>query len=147
MHVGDLIGKDFLIGVGPEVTAIHAAERMAEEGVGCLVVVDQRGRLVGIVTDRDLVVRVLARGLNAATTPVSKAMTPDPVTIGVAAEIEEAARVIRETGARRLPVTDVDDRLVGVVSLDDVIAALGSELADVAGFVQAVCRGARQGGA
>src|SRR4030095_5747148 len=111
MHVGDISGSDFVIGIGPEMSVAYAATRMADEGVGCLVVIDRKGDLVGIVTDRDLMVRVIARNLDPAKTTASTAMTPDPITISASAEIEEAARVMREGGVRRLPVLNVDDRL------------------------------------
>jgi CBS domain-containing protein len=146
MHVGDLTQTDFVIGIGPEMPVQHAAERMAEEGVGCLVVVGQDGTLAGMVTDRDLAVRVLAAGLDPRRTPVSRAMTPDPVTIPHAAEIEEAARLMRDHRVRRLPVLDVDGRVVGVLSLDDLLATAGSELSDLCVVVESVRRAVRSGG-
>lgn len=144
MRIGDLCGKDFVIGTGPEMTIRRAAERMAEEGVGCLVVVERSGSLAGVITDRDIVVRVLAEGLNPDTTSVADAMSEPPVTISHNAEMEEAARLMRETGVRRLPVIDRHGKAIGVVSLDDLLTAVSSGLRDLSEVVNSARRDSRE---
>lgn len=98
-------------------TVRDAAELMRAGDIGDVVVVDD-GRLLGIVTDRDLVVRVLAVG-GSPEDPVRQACSGDLVTVAPDTPIEEAARVMREHDVRRLPVT-VGEELVGIVSLGDL---------------------------
>ncbi len=145
MRIQDFIGKDFVIGTGPDMSVRDAAKRMAEEGVGCLVVVDRQGALIGVVTDRDLVVRVLAPGEDPDTTSVAEAMTSSPATITEGAGIEDAASRMREAHVRRLPVVDAKGHVVGVLSLDDVLSALGRQVSDLAAVVEDVCRTTRAG--
>jgi CBS domain-containing protein len=141
MRLDDLCGNDFVIGTGPEMTVRAAAERMADEGVGCLIVIDRAGALSGVITDRDIVVRVVSEGMDPATTTVGEVMSEPPVTISHTAGIDEAARLMRETGVRRLPMIDRHGKPVGVVSLDDLLAAVSSSFHDLAEVVNTVRRG------
>jgi CBS domain-containing protein len=99
-------------------TAAEAARLLASEDVGSLPVVED-GRLVGMVTDRDLVVRVLAKDLDAHEVRVSEVCSADPVVVSPDEALDAAlARMAREQ-VRRLPVVD-DGRLVGIVAQADV---------------------------
>lgn len=98
-------------------TVRQAAELMREHDVGDLVVVEQ-GRLVGIVTDRDLVVRVLAVG-GESNDPVGQVATGTPVVVGPDDDIVDAARLMATHAVRRLPVVR-DGEVVGIVSLGDL---------------------------
>jgi CBS domain-containing protein len=111
--------------LGESVQAI--AERMRQRTVGCLVIVDEAGRPVGIVTDRDLVVRVLAEGKDPYTTRIERAMTYDLKTVPWDAGIEQALRVMRNGSFRRVPVTDRKGKLAGLVTLDDILMLLAEE--------------------
>ena len=102
----------------PSDTLRAVAAKMDSGNYGSVPVVDA-GRLVGVVTDRDITVRAVAKGLGPDTT-VGEVMTPDPVCIAPESEIGEAAEIMQEEQIRRLFVTDDDDRLVGVVALADV---------------------------
>ena len=102
----------------PSDTLRVVAAKMDSGNYGSVPVVDA-GRLVGVVTDRDITVRAVAKGLGPDTT-VGEVMTPDPVCIAPESEIGEAAEIMQEEQIRRLFVTDDDDRLVGVVALADV---------------------------
>jgi CBS domain-containing protein len=94
------------------------ASRMDSGDYGSMPVVDG-GRLVGVLTDRDIAVRAVGQGLGPDT-PVSEVMTPDPVCVTPDSDLEEAAEIMQTEQIRRLFVTDEDDRLVGVVALGDV---------------------------
>jgi CBS domain-containing protein len=107
----------------------RAAQTMRDQGVGCLVVTKD-GHPHGIVTDRDLVVRVLAEGL-APSSPVGDIATFDPFTVSIHAGIETAAALMRQHGVRRLPIVDDSGRAVGIVTADDLLMMLGHQLASV----------------
>jgi CBS domain-containing protein len=104
-----------------------AARRMAERKVGTLVILDQRDEPVGILTDRDLVVRVLAQGKDPRQTRVDEVMTRSLTTVSEATPIEHALALMRAGGFRRLPVTGGDGTLAGLVSLDDILCVLAEE--------------------
>lgn len=108
-----------------------AAQRMHARNVGSLVVVNRACEPVGIITDRDLTVRVVADGLDAALTRISEVMTRRPKTILEETPIEEALRVMRAGSFRRLPVVCSSGKVVGVITLDDILELLGREFRDV----------------
>jgi CBS domain-containing protein len=110
-----------------------AANRMAAHEVGTLVVVNAKNshEVVGIVTDRDIAVRCVAAGLNPDQTPVSAIMTEPVRAIDQNMPIEHAILRMAEAGARRLVVTDKNDELVGILSLDDVVGLLAEEMAPI----------------
>jgi CBS domain-containing protein len=109
----------------------RAAERMHQRAVGMLVVLDPEKRPVGVLTDRDIVERVVAQRRDAGTTKVGDVMTPSPATVRENASIESAISMMRAHSVRRLPVVDDQGQLSGVVSLDDVLVLLAEELTEV----------------
>jgi CBS domain-containing protein len=114
-----------VVTAGPEETLAAVALRMQEHNVGTVVVVEDR-RPVGIVTDRDL---ALALGAQA---PVQKVMTQHVLAIPEDTGIYTATKFMREREVRRLPIVDKEDRLVGIVTLDDLLRFLGRELYNLA---------------
>jgi CBS domain-containing protein len=112
--VEDLMVRDVLT-VGPSDTIGEAAEKMHASNVGAVVVVEDMVRIVGIVTERDLV-RAVAQRVRAAEARVRQWMTPDPVTIEPEMPIEDAAQVMFDNNFRHLPVVK-DGRPLGIVSL------------------------------
>lgn len=120
----------------PDETARAAAQRMATRGVGTLVVVDGRERPIGIVTDRDLMLRVIATGADARETQVRDVMTGHAETLPEDASVEEALAAMRAGGVRRLPIVGGDGSLVGIVSLDDLVAQLARDVAAVGSFLE-----------
>lgn len=102
----------------PGTSVVEAAKVMAREDVGPVPVVDG-GRLVGVVTDRDLVVRVLAEGRDPESTKVSEITSSDLVTVSPDDDLGQALQLLAEHQVRRLPVVD-GERLVGIVSQADV---------------------------
>ena len=120
---------------------IHLARRLRDGRVGC-VVVTREGRPVGIVTDRDLALRVVAEGRDPHKTKVSEIVTYDATTLPRDAGIDTAARIMRERGVRRLPIVADDGRVVGMVTADDLTMLLAQELSDVgAGLAESVDSG------
>jgi CBS domain-containing protein len=108
-----------------------AAQRMHDRKVGTLVVVDQLQRPIGILTDRDLAVRVVAHGADPFTTTVGEVMTRAPRTVLQSSPIESALGLMRMAACRRLPVVDDDGKLVGLVSLDDILDLLAEEFGQI----------------
>ncbi|WP_245984319.1 CBS domain-containing protein [Streptomyces tateyamensis] len=116
--------------VAPRTAARQAALRMDDEAVGCLLVAEGE-HLCGILTDRDLAILTLGRGL-APDTPVSEFMSTPVVTLDVADDLETAYRLFRRSGLRRLPVLD-GERPVGLLAVDDLFRDVLQRLADLLG--------------
>jgi CBS domain-containing protein len=112
--VAELMTKDVLT-VEPSDTIGEAAEKMYAANVGAVVVVEDMVRIVGIITERDLL-RAVAQRARAAEARVRQWMTENPLTIAPETEIEEAAKIMFERSFRHLPVVK-DGRPLGIVSL------------------------------
>ena len=122
--------KSALATINAEDTVEKAAQGMRERRIGCLVVT-RAGHPVGIVTDRDIVVRVVAEGRDATRDPIGDFVTYDPITVSVHDGIETAVARMRRHGVRRLPIVDEDGVAVGIVTADDLLVLLGGEIAGV----------------
>ena len=107
--------------VTPTTTAQEAARTMKSEDVGSLPIVE-RNKLVGVITDRDLAIRIVAeaKGLD---TPVAEIASKDVVTIDPQQSLEEAARLMANNQVRRLPVVEEDGKLVGILAQADIAQA------------------------
>lgn len=121
----------------PDESVQAAARRMQERNVGTLIVLDTDNRPVGIVTDRDLAVRVVAAATDPFTTTVGEVMTASPRSVTRSTPIDDALVTMRNHGCRRLPVVSADGRLYGLLSLDDVLSLLAEEFAHVAKLLSA----------
>ena len=119
-QIADVMRPDF-IEVAPEDTLGEVAERMTRRNVGAVAVKDS-GRLIGILTERDLLKAMAAR-VHSSEARVRQWMTADPVTATADTDVEEAARIMLDHGFRHLPVLDDDGRVVGIVSLRRVVSA------------------------
>lgn len=121
MQVKDVMSAQ-IVTVSPSDTAQSAARLMLETDVGALPVeVPGVGAIVGIITDRDIVVSVLARGLSTSTT-IAEFMTVSPEVCDERDDTDTVAERMRERGVRRLVVVNADHRVVGIVSLVDLSA-------------------------
>jgi CBS domain-containing protein len=118
--LGEVMSRD-VVNVAPEDTLGEAAERMAEAGVGSSVVLDG-GRLIGILTERDLLKAVAGR-VHTSEARVREWMTADPVTAEEATSASEAVQTMLEHGFRHLPVVEAG-RTTGVVSLRELVQAV-----------------------
>ena len=106
----------------PDDTVEKVAQLMKKEDIGPVPVVDneQNKRLVGIVTDRDLALKVVAEGRDPQTTKVEEVMTRKLITCRPEDDVESAMKAMAQYQLRRIPVVDNDDRLVGIISQADV---------------------------
>jgi CBS domain-containing protein len=113
-------------------TLSEAAKAMQRHAIGDVLVVDETGKLRGIVTDRDLAIRSLAEERDPATTEIAEIMSPIGATVAPGATVSEALDRMRRHDVRRLPVVD-DGRPIGIVSLGDVSRSgeAGTALADI----------------
>lgn len=105
--------------IGPDNTVLDACKLMQAHNIGALPVCQQDGKVVGIVTDRDIVVRNIANDGDPRTTPIRALMTKDVVYVNPSMDVEDAARLMAQHKIRRLPVVQ-NDRLVGMVSIGDL---------------------------
>ena len=127
----------------PDETVLCAAQRMRDEHVGNLVILED-GRPAGIVTDRDLVVRVLAGERDPSSVRLEEVMTRAPATVSEDSDVLEVLETMRRTGARRMPVLGADGALVGILALDDVLAWLGRQMSAVGAVVTDDVRAERE---
>jgi CBS domain-containing protein len=111
--VSSIMDRTVLVAT-PETLVGEAAKRMAERNVGAILVVEQ-GRLAGIFTERDLLRRVAAPGLDTRKTALAAVMTPGPLTIAPATPFGQALVLMQENGFRHLPVVE-DGQPIGMVS-------------------------------
>ncbi len=117
--------------LSPRAPVLDAAHAMSAQTVGAVVVVSDDGRPIGMLTDRDIVLRVVVAGRDPARTSLEEVMTRGTVFLSHDATFESATEIMRDCGMRRLPLVDEHGRLDGLVSLDDIVMLLGMELGNV----------------
>lgn len=135
IDIGSICQRDLDL-IKPDDSVATAADRMRQRTVGSLIVVDGSKRPIGIITDRDLVIRALADVRDADTTPVSEVMTPDIVVAESDTSIDSALRLMRDGPFRRLPIVDRDGVLVGLVTVDDMLIRIGREFAEIGSLIE-----------
>lgn len=106
----------------PDDMVTKAAELMKSENIGSIPVIenDQTQKLVGIVTDRDLTLKIVAKGLDAKSTKVEAVMTREVVTCRAEDDLQKALDAMAEHQLRRIPVVDNDNKVVGIIAQADV---------------------------
>ncbi len=116
-------------------SALEAAKLMRQHHVGDLVITrEDRGRHlpVGVVTDRDLVLEVLAQGIDPDSVTVGDLFTsPTLITATIDDELEDTLRSMRSNGVRRVPVVEDDGALVGIITMDDMLGVMAGQLLDI----------------
>lgn len=123
--VMDVMTKDVEI-INPNDSLRDAAEKMRTLNVGPLPVCEG-DKLMGIITDRDIVVRAVSQGLDPNTTRVSEAMTDQVETVYEDADISEVARKMKDEQLRRILVVNHDEKLVGIIALGDLAEAMDTQ--------------------
>jgi CBS domain-containing protein len=118
-HISELIEGQTLTVIEPALNVRAAAERMSERNIGAVAVVDD-GRLAGIFSERDIMSRVVARGLSPENTRVDVVMSRDLVVARPEDDVDAALEKMHSIRARHLPVVD-DGRLVGMISIRDLL--------------------------
>ena len=128
--LNEVINKN-VVTISPSSPLSEAAYMMMNEDVGALVVIDGESMPVGIITDRDLVVSAMAERQNPDEVTVEEVMTKELIMIDEDADIFEMLRILSENSIRRLPVTR-GTKLKGIVSVDDLIVIVATELVNLA---------------
>lgn len=126
MKVSEIMERK-MVSMRADETVLRAAQKMRDADVGVIPIFESN-REVGIITDRDIVVRAIAVGLNPAHISVGEIMSKDPKSCSQDADIQDAAQVMENHGIRRLLVKDDTGKVVGILSLGDVARVAGKEL-------------------
>jgi len=126
MKVRDVMTKETR-SVSPQTPIVEAAGLMRLHDIGVLPVLDAN-RIVGMLTDRDIVLQVVADGDDARATPVSEAMSMGSISVLDDQSVEEAAHLMEKYQVRRLPVLDRGAKLVGILSLGDIAVDANASL-------------------
>lgn len=141
MSVGDptmsvaTLARAEVVTASPDASATELARRMRDETVGCVVITED-DRPVGLVTDRDLAVRLVADDHDPSSTTARDVMTEELTTVDVETGLFELTEAMEEGAVRRVPVVD-DGRLAGIITFDDVHGLLVDELDNLADVVEA----------
>lgn len=137
MAVGEICNREVVV-TEKALSVVDAAQLMRKHHVGDLVVVEEKDgsrRPVGVVTDRDIVVEVVAAGVNPEALTVGDIMSPEVATVREGEGLFEALRYMRDKGVRRMPVVDREGALAGILTLDDLLELLAEEMAELAKLV------------
>ncbi len=133
MPVGEFCTREVVI-TEPDATVVEAARLMREHHVGDVIVVERRGDgavPVGIVTDRDLTLEVLAEEVEADRVRVGDVMTTELITAPESEDLFSAVRRMSGAGVRRMPIVGAQGALVGILAIDDVIELLSEMMSDL----------------
>ena len=132
MNIERICNREVTLAYGDE-RIDEVARRMREQHVGSVIVVPRTGNRVpvGVLTDRDIVVEVLAAGLDYRTVTVGEVMSREPATVREDDDVVDALRIMRTYGVRRLPVLSRSGVLAGIVAIDDLLEIFAGEVDDV----------------
>ena len=142
--VPNIVQRQSIASVLTTDSARDAAAKMADGNFAAVVVVDGKGKLIGIVTERDMSQKVVAKGWAAEATPISKIMTKNPDTLGPDDSAGDALELMQTRRYRHLPVVE-DGQCVGMVSIRDLYAAVKSTLEEDIRETEAFVFGDRYG--
>ncbi len=137
MPIGELAVRQVVV-ASRDTPVLDAAKLMRQYHVGDIVVTDETSGKrfpVGMVTDRDMVLEVMAQGVDATKLSVGDIMTEDLITVRENEGVFQTIQLMRAKGARRAPVVDKEGALIGIISADDFIELLAGELSDLAKLI------------
>jgi CBS domain-containing protein len=134
MTIKDMARTD-VVTADPETTTREISRLLEQENVGSVIITEGQTP-VGIVTDRDLALEVIGEGKDSATITAADVMTEDLFTVDTGESIYDVLEGMRQRGVRRVPVLE-DGELAGIVTMDDYLVLLSSELENISGIVQA----------
>ena len=144
MIMPDIIKQQVISSLKPDNTVIEAAILMTSANIAAVVVLDEDGKLVGIITERDMTRRVIAKNLDPKETPIFEIMTKKPDTLAPADSAGDALELMQARHFRHLPVVE-DGKCVGMVSLRDLFSAAQTTLEENIRETEAFVFGERYG--
>jgi len=133
MKVGEICNREVVV-VDREAAILEAAQLMRRHHVGDVVVTEERGGIrvpVGILTDRDIVVELLAEQVPLEAVTVGDAMSSELLTVSEEEEVMDAIQRMRGRGVRRTPVVELSGALAGILAVDDLIDLIAEQLSDL----------------
>ncbi len=134
MSLGNLCRREIIcVNLGTSVK--EAVKLMEEKNVGCVIVIGS-DKPVGMLTDRDILLRVMNKGLDPQKTTVDNVMSKDIVALREDMGLFEALEQVKGKSIRRFPIVDANGALKGIMTLDDIIFLLGKEMADVSSIIE-----------
>jgi CBS domain-containing protein len=119
-----------VVTISPEQTIVEACQLLRERNVGCLVAVDGE-KPCGILTDRDIALKVIGEKKDPQRTKVRDVMTANPTCISVTKTVHDLTALMHAHHVRRVPIVDGKDQVLGMVTLDDLVMLLGQEMAEI----------------
>jgi len=119
-----------VVAISPRSSVADACRQMAQNNIGCMVV-QEDGKLTGILTDRDIALKVAGETKDSRETKVGEVMTPNPMCISVDKNLHELTRFMHSNHVRRVPIVDSGNKVLGIVTLDDLVAMLSSEMFEI----------------
>ena len=126
-----------VVNVSPKSTISDACRLLEEYNIGCLVA-QEDGKISGILTDRDIALKVAGQRKDPERTKVGEIMSLDPVRISVDKNIHDLTTLMHAHHIRRVPIVDGGDKVMGIVTLDDLIALFGDEMWEIGKAVSEV---------
>ena len=132
------MNRRHVVSLGPSASVRDAACTMTKANCGSVLIMESTGAMLGILTERDLMTRVLAKGLDAEATAVTQVMTRNPQCVGPETKVADAVLIMIERGFRHLPVVDPAGRVLGVISARDALPREVNTAADLAEFNEQV---------
>lgn len=138
MRIGEVCNRN-VVCAARDATVVEAANLMRRHHVGDLVVVDQtdgRRTPIGIVTDRDIVIEVVAQGLEAKTIKVGDLLIGPLIAVEEQESCAETVRIMAAKGVRRMPVVDSAGMLAGIITVDDLLPQVAQQLAELSRLVE-----------
>jgi CBS domain-containing protein len=119
-----------VISIAPENSIVEACRLMENHDIGCLVV-QEKGKMCGILTDRDVALKVSGQSKDPNRTRVREVMSRSPIRIPVDKGLQELTNLMRVHRVRRVPIVDGLDEVLGIVTMDDVLQLIGGEISDL----------------
>lgn len=121
-HLLEVKGSE-VYSIGPDAPVVDAIRLMAEKGIGALVVL-REGQLAGVVSERDYARKIVLQGRSSSSTRVDEIMTGNVVQVGLDDTVDHCMQLVTDRRLRHLPVVDASGRVVGVVSIGDLVKAV-----------------------
>ena len=119
-----------VVRISPETNITEACRLMEQNNIGCLIA-EREGKLCGIITDRDIALRVTGAKRDPDKTKIEDVMTPDPIRVSVDKDLHHLTALMHAYHVRRVPIVKGFDTTLGIVTLDDLIAQLGSNISEI----------------